>query len=490
MSDNFKLEDTEVSVIKGLTASDSVLKGLEMLGGISTIIKEGETVFIKFNLNNPGGFPTNTSIELLATVVKVCKHAKAEKIYLGSFPSKGITIKNVSNLLSLGEYFKNLGAELVFLDRSDLFDQKKLKPEQLNKIKNESFSKLNINEKELLVPKIIVDSDKLISINQVNVNPIFQINSSLLNLYSIVSPKFQEFELNNKHGGEYVLQDQYKTYLISNILDISTIKKPDLVINDLFYILEGAGPFIYSDSNLKKTNIVIIGKNTISVDLITLKVLNLDIEKCELIKEAYQRNISIFDLEKIKIHGEKLDEIDFNIKLCASKLEDISVKNFRVYTGHICSGCFKYAYHMLNFMKTYMVKDLKYNPNNILLIGRDPPEPEKFGNIIVFGDCAIKTTQNSEFRTVSKESKKKSIDDAKEKLTKKKKSQKKPKVKYQTNKQILELPGCPPDFFDCLNAFKKYYGRNNTPNLSIIKELLKILVNPNDKKNLKAMEVI
>ncbi|MFW9823109.1 MAG: DUF362 domain-containing protein [Candidatus Thorarchaeota archaeon] len=484
------MDDTEVSVIKGLTAPESVLKGIEMLGDISTIIKEGEKVFIKFNLNNPGGFPTNTSIEVLTAIVKACKHAKAGKIYLGSFPSRGITIKKISSLLNLEEYFKNLGAELVFLDKSDLFNQKKVTPEQLNNIKNEAFSRLNVNEKEFLVPKIILDSDKLIAVNQVNVNPLFQINSSLLNLFSIISPKYQEFELNNKLGEEYVLQDQYKINLISNILDISTIKKPDLVINDLFYVLEGAGPFIYSDSNLKKTNIVVIGKNVVAVDLITLKILNLDIDDCELIKESYKRNLGMIDLEKIKIRGEKLDDLDFNIELCASKLEDINVKNFRVNSGQICSGCFKNAYHLLNFMKTYAVKDLKYNPNNIVLIGRDPPELENFGNIIIFGDCAIKTTQNSKFRTLSIESKKNVIDDVKENLKKKKKSQKKPKVKYKPNKQILELPGCPPDFFDCLNEFKSYYGKNNTPNLSIIEELLKTLVNPNDKKNLKAMEVI
>ncbi len=409
MNTKINLENSEVAIIKGDTPQESVMKGIEMLGGISTFIEEGDKVFIKFNLNLPCGFPTNTNFDVLAAVIKLCKQAKAEKIYLGSFPLKGISTKKVSDLLNLEDYFRNLGAELVFLDNSNLFEGKSIKKEQLDTIKSESFSMFNINDREYLVPKIILNSDKVISINQVNVNPIFQINSSLLNLSSIVSPRYQESGLNQTDKSQDISLDHYKTNLLSNILDIYAIKKPDLVINDLFYMLEGAGPFIFKDSNLKKTNLSVIGKNAVSVDLITLKLLNIETKDYDLVNEAYKRNLGIIDLEKITIYGENLDDTNVNIALCKSKLEDISVKNFRVNSGQYCSGCFELAYHLLNFMKTNMVKDLKYNPNNVLLVGQNPVAPENFGNILVFGDCAINTTKNSEFRTIIKESKKKKL---------------------------------------------------------------------------------
>ena len=490
MNDKLNLENTEVAIIKGDTPRESVLKGFEMLGGISTFIDEGDKVFIKFNLNLPGGFPTNTNFDVLAAVIGLCKNAKAEKICLGSFPLKGVPIKKISNLQNLEEYFRNIGAELIYLDNSNLFDEKKLEKDQLNKIKTESFSIFNINNREYLVPKVILDSDKLISVNQVNVNPLFKINSSLLNSSSIVSPKYQESGVNKTDESEYLSRDRYKTTLISNILDIYAIKKPDIVINDLFYVLEGAGPFIYKDSNLKKTNFVVIGKNSVSVDFITLKLLNIETKDDDLIKEAYKRNLGIIDLEKIEILGEDLDENDVNIDLCVSKLEDINVKNFRVNSGKSCSGCFKSAYHLLNFMKTNMVKDLKYNPNNVFLVGQNPPEPDYFGNILLFGDCAINSTKNSNFRMITIESKKNVVDETKDKILKKQKSQKKPKTKIKTNKKILELPGCPPDIFGCLNMFIKYYGKSNMSNLSFLEENLKAWINPKDKKYLREMEVL
>jgi len=490
MNDKLNLENTEVAIIKGDTPRESVLKGFEMLGGISTFIDEGDKVFIKYNLNLPGGFPTNTNFDVLAAVIGLCKNAKAEKICLGSFPLKGVPIKKISNLQNLEEYFRNIGAELIYLDNSNLFDEKKLEKDQLNKIKTESFSIFNINNREYLVPRVILDSDKLISVNQVNVNPLFKINSSLLNSSSIVSPKYQESGVNKTDESEYLSRDRYKTTLISNILDIYAIKKPDIVINDLFYVLEGAGPFIYKDSNLKKTNFVVIGKNSVSVDFITLKLLNIETKDDDLIKEAYKRNLGIIDLEKIEILGEDLDENDVNIDLCVSKLEDINVKNFRVNSGKSCSGCFKSAYHLLNFMKTNMVKDLKYNPNNVFLVGQNPPEPDYFGNILLFGDCAINSTKNSNFRMITIESKKNVVDETKDKILKKQKSQKKPKTKIKTNKKILELPGCPPDIFGCLNMFIKYYGKSNMPNLSFLEENLKAWINPKDKKYLREMEVL
>jgi len=490
MKDQSDLKNTEVAIVKGNTPEETVLKGIEILGGISKFIEVGDQVFIKFNLCLPTGFPTNTNFDVLESLINSCKKAGASKIYLGSFPFKGISIDTISNLLNLKDYFNSLGADLVFLDNSNMFKEKNFKKDQLNEIKNKSFSKVTIKEKEYFVPKIITDSDKFIIVNQVNVNPLFKLNLSLLNSYSIVPPKYQEIGSNDNLDNDYVSLDQYKNNLISNILDVFTIKQPNLVINDFFYLLEGAGPYIYKDSNLKKTGIVVIGNNAVSVDLITLKLLNIDIQKHDLILEANQRGLGIIDSQKINLLGEKIEDINIIIDLCESKLENINLKNIIVNSGRFCSGCYKQAYHLLNFMKTYMTKDLKYNPNNTFLVGQNPLEPELFKNILLFGDCAIESTKNSNFRKIEKISKKDTANKKKSKKLQKSGSQKKEKIKVKTNKKILELPGCPPDILDCLELLIKYYGKNNLPNLYFFRKILEIIVNPKEKENLRVMGVI
>ncbi|MFX1379559.1 MAG: DUF362 domain-containing protein [Promethearchaeota archaeon] len=480
-----KSKKTNVVISKGNTPKESLLKGIEKLGGISNYISKDDQVFIKFNLNLPGGFPTNTNYDVLEALIIACKEAGADKIYLGSFPIKGIPIKIISDLLNLKEYFETLGAELIFLDNSDLFEDKNIDQDQLKKIKYESLSKVIINDNEFFIPKLILNSNKFISVNQINVNPLFKLNLALLNLYSILPPKYQAV---GKNIGENISLDQYKKNLISNILDIYAIKQPDLIINDLFYILEDAGPYIYKDSKIKKTRLMVLGDDTIAVDMITLKILNIEINSSELISGIQNKNIDSPQFSNIKILGEKVEDTQIDIGLCVSELEDIKTKNFIINSGKKCSGCFKQAYHLLNFMKSYMGKDLKYNINNSFLIGERPPEPNKAKNYFIFGDCAINTTKNYDFRTAIIESKKDLITGAKNKILKKSKSKKKATIKRKSNKNILELHGCPPNIVNCLELILKYFGKKNLPNLNLMTNVNEYWMTDQLKNKLKLWE--
>ncbi|MFW9867698.1 MAG: DUF362 domain-containing protein [Candidatus Thorarchaeota archaeon] len=494
MSGQSDLESIEVALVKGTSPKACITDGIEILGGISKFIKEGDNVFIKFNLQLPSGFPTNTNFDTLVAFVESCKEAGARNISVGSFPFKGIPIKTISNMLNLERFFNDLGVDLAFLDNSNLFTEKELKEEQIKKIQDESYSTITIGNKEFYIPKIIVNSDKLISVNQVNVNPLFKLNLSILNSFSIVSSKYQEIREEEEIDDKYVSLDQYKRDLISTILDVYSIKKPDLVINDLFYVMEGAGPYIYNDSSIKKTNIVAVGNDAVAVDLITLKLMKVEPYDNDLIQEANKRGLGVKDLQNITVLGEKVKDNVININLCKSKLEDIKIHNIKIYAGKMCSGCQHRAYHLLNFMKTHLTKDLKYNPKNAFLIGQNPSEPINNDNIILYGKCAIKSTKNSSFRKVIKNVDKSLIDETKKIILKKQKGQKRQKTNVKTkvkpNKNILEVAGCPPDFMDSVELLLNYYGKNNMPNLTFCKEIFDMWINSKINKNLKALGVI
>jgi len=470
--DQLNSDIAEVVITKGDSPEESVLDGIEKLGGISKFIDNEDQVFIKFNLRLPFGFPTNTNLDTLKAIIQSCNSAGAKKVYVGGFPIEGITVKAISDSLQLKYYFKNIGAELLFLDNSDLFSQRGLDANKLKAIKKRSFEYIKINNKNYIIPKIILESDKLISINQVNVDPIFKARLSLINSYSLIPNKYQRIENELRGGRDYLLKDQYKQDLASKIIDVYTIKKPSLAVNDLFYILEGAGPFIYKDSNLKKTSIVVIGSDAIAVDTITLKLLNLNPEHDFLLSIAKKRNIGITELSKIRIIGENLENIKISIEQCIYKLEDINLRNFSIKMGQICSGCFEHAYHLLNFMKTNMLKDLKYlSHKNSFLIGDNPLKSEKAdGNLLIFGDCAIKSAQNHTIRK------------------KKKKAAKKTKIKE--NKKVMEIPGCPPDIFNSIELLLKLYNKNDIPNLNLIEKLYSFFRPKNLKEKLERWEAL
>ncbi len=457
MKESSKVNSTEVAIIKSTDPSKLITAGIEKLGGISAFIEKGDQVFIKINLRGPYGFPANVNFETLRDLIILCKNSGANRIFIGSFPDYGMKTQSIVNILGIQPYLENLGAELLFLE-----DQT-----------NYPLIDHAIKEKIVKIPEVIVESDKLISFNQVNVDPLFKVSLSLLNSYSLVPNKYQRIEKVIRSGKDYLSLDHYKQDLISNILDIYSIKKPDLVINDMFYFLESAGPFVYRDSNLISPGIGIIGRDAIAVDLITLKLLGIDLSSSDILKEARNRKLGITNISNITITGESVENINLNVKFSANKLEDINIKNTTIKAGRICSGCFKEAYTLLNFIKTHMTKDLKYIKSQCFLIGENPPEPEYLDNTIVFGDCAIDTTKNHEFRKIRTTTDKNYVENVKGKIKKDYKSKKITKVKEKTNKCIIEIPGCPPNLYESLYSIQKYYRKSQTPNLAFYNNLIK-----------------
>ncbi len=443
--------EVSVSITTGDNPKDAVIKGINNLGGISKFIEKDETVFIKINLTSITGFPSNVNFNTLIEIIKLCKTAGAKKVYIGSFPYENLSIKDVSDELGLKEFLEYYGGELVFLDNSDKL---KISNEEKLKLQKDSFKEVEVQDFIIQYPKIILNIDKFICLNQVNVHPLFNIHLSLLNLFSCIPFKFRKIFAKENAEKDYIITDQYKKKLISRIFDIYDIKKPNLVINDLFHFMEGAGPFIYKDSKINPSKYIVCGNEAIATDYTTLKILGLNPEKNFLISHWIEKNIGILDLEKINLLGENLEEINLTFKQCKKRIEDIYVQKFNIKKGQICSGCFLQSYYLLNFLKTFLLKDLNYLPQCSYLFGANPLEPDSPNNIILYGDCAIKTTEKREFRTIEKEGR-----DIKTLFLKK-------AIMEKKNKRILEIPGCPPNIQDTLNRFLKYFKKNNLPTLN------------------------
>ncbi|MFX0074365.1 MAG: DUF362 domain-containing protein [Candidatus Hermodarchaeota archaeon] len=457
MKENSKVNSTDVAIIKSLTQHQLLRTGIEKLGGISSLIEEGDQIFIKININAPYGYPVNSDFESLRDLIELCKDAGAKQIHIGCFPNTGIKFEVIANILGFQSYIETNGAKLVFLEDQNRYPR----------------IDIEIENKIIQIPEVILNSDKLIIYNQLSVDPVFKITLSLLNAYSMVPKKYQTVEKVIRSGKDYLFLDQYKQDLISNILDIYSIKKPDLVINDLFYFLEAAGPYVYKDSNLLFTGLGVFGRDAVAVDLITLKLVGVDLMKSDLLLEVRNRKLGVTDISSITIIGEDLDNVKISAKLSTDRLDDITIKNTIIKAGRICSGCYKEAYHLLNYIKTHMTKDLKYVKKQHFLTGENPPEPESLENTIIFGDCAINSSKNREFRKIRTSRTKDYVESVKEKIKKDYKSQKPPKVKEKINKNIIEIPGCPPNLYKSINTVQKYYGKAQTPNLSFYNNLIK-----------------
>lgn len=452
MSEESDTSTTDVALTRGENPSEALVKGFDHLRGIRSFIQKNDHVFIKISFKRPYGFPTNVNYETLGNLISLCREAEAKDIYVGDFPSEDTDSVNLSEMTGLSKYIESKGALVAHLDNEEQFPRSKV-------------SRNNINFE---IPTLILNTDKLIILNQVNVHPIFICTLAYLNLSTIVPNKYQKIQKKERPGKDFLYLDQYKQDLIANILAISEIKPPNLVINDLFYVLERAGPLIYKDSHCKKSNLLIMGENIFAVDYITLKLMGIELSESKLLFEAQNYPTGIHNTKNINVLGGRIPEEQFKIQRCVSNLNDINTKNCFVGKGNYCSGCYEVAYHLLNFFKSSMVKDLKYIGPFSFLIGESPSKPDIKDNIILFGDCAIKSTTDRDFRKITLQ--KKNSKNIIKKLNKShKNSSSKPlKVKIVDNKHILELSGCPPDLNKSYDILIKYYRKSNVPNLKLI----------------------
>jgi hypothetical protein len=80
------------------------------------------------------------------------------------------------------------------------------------------------------------------------------------------------------------------------------------------------------------------------------------------------------------------------------------------------------------------------------LIGDKPPETELLGNIILFGDNAIESTKNYDFKKMKKSG---------------------------GVKNILEIPGNPPNINVSLKLLLDYFGKGKLPMLHFYQNLNK-----------------
>ncbi len=460
------IEYPKVVIARGNSPEETLSNAFSKFGEMTSIIKEGEDACILINMEGFYGFPAMVNLQTLKSLIDIVKQAGAHKISIGVLNRENIPIKLALDYRGLINFFNELKVEILYLDNSNYYIGERNKVEELKIIKERDFNVETKENVQYLLPREIVKNNHLIILNQVGVHPIFVLNLSILRFLDFSVKKSSHMQKEKKNRIEYCRSDEYEKELIKTILHNYSFLKPALVINDLFYMQESAGPCIYKDSNLKKTNTMVIGNNPLATDQVTMSLLGVDPENHVIIREAKHLGLIKYSFDSLNVIGENLEGMKREINKCA-KLKEIGVLNLYLRQGQLCSGCSEKAYHFLNLLKTYMLKDLKYIKKNWFFMGESPPDLEKAENpIILFGDCAIESTKRYAFRKISKVSKK--------------------KMKVKKNKKIIELNGCPPSISDCLIKLKDYYGKGNLPSIHSYLKMLKSIKFFEAKKKLDA----
>jgi len=283
---------SEVFIVDTTQGIDSAIKDmfshLEKDG--ESILKSSKEVYIKVNGID---FKKHayTSPEVLEIVIKNLKEIGASKIYVMENSTQGNMSRIVFAITGYRKVCKKTGAKAIYLDEE----------------KTETFTfkgKSNVEYilKTFRLPKTIV---KLME----NRDKYTYINLPKLKTHSMAGVTLG---IKNQWGypqhADRGIDHNYNLH--SKIVDVYEYIQPDITIIDG---IEGTihghyPPTALEDKLVKEFNILIGGRDTVSVDVVGARVFGLTLEDVPHLKIANERGLGEGDLSKIKVTGKSLDE--------------------------------------------------------------------------------------------------------------------------------------------------------------------------------------
>lgn len=118
--------DTEqVSIVKAKdNLSSAVIKSIELIGGIDSVIKKGDIVILKPNFVAPRRADTGvtTNLEIIKAIADEVKKCNAKPI-LYEFPGMEYDFENIYNFLGLDDFSRK--NEIYIYKKQDEFIKKK-----------------------------------------------------------------------------------------------------------------------------------------------------------------------------------------------------------------------------------------------------------------------------------------------------------------------------------------------------------------------------
>lgn len=227
-------DKTSFAVVKGKDTATAVRKAVELLGGMDSFVKKGETVFVKPNISwdrNPEQAATTNPL-VVETVVKMVLEAGAKKVIVAdntcndarrSYKRSGI--QNAA---------QNAGAKVPFMEER-------------------KFTRMNLNGdvlKEWEIYSEAVEADKIINLPVAKHHGLSGVTLSMKNLMGLI-------------GGR---RDLLHQKLSESIVDLASFFKPELTILDAVRILKANGPQGSTLSDVERRDTIAASTDLVKID--------------------------------------------------------------------------------------------------------------------------------------------------------------------------------------------------------------------------------
>ena len=377
-----------VSIVKGKFPPDRqdidsmVRKAVDLAGGLQGKIKKGSHVVLKPNLFAPYPPPISVDRRVVASMVKMAREAGAsrvtviEGVSVGTLMkrvrpsmtpcgmSRGFKTSEVMKLLGITKAVEEAGGEVLGVEDAE---------------KVEVDIKGGIALHKVNYPKVVLDADCFINMPAMKTHTMTMVTLSIKNLQGLL----------DERGRYYSHRDDLQQHMV----DISKIRKPDLVLLDGLLGMEGMGAG--EAGTAVEMGVIMASADTVALDSIASMCMGIDNPMVvSTTRLAAHDGLGTANPFLIEVVGETIAAVRKQFLLPANYTMPIDslvtglYPNIDIYIGGACSACW--------LMAALAEGLLAKVPQRVsLIVGVDPKIPPRLrtdmAHTFFLGECALAT---------------------------------------------------------------------------------------------------
>jgi uncharacterized protein (DUF362 family)/NAD-dependent dihydropyrimidine dehydrogenase PreA subunit len=282
----------EVSLVecKGYDQSEEcVKKAIDLIGGIESIVGQGDRVLLKVNLLLPATpqAAITTHPKIVETMIKLVKSAGGEPWVGDSSGGRGKTAESfeVTGIKAICEKYN---AIMINFD-------------------TEGVHKIEIPDgrilKELYVAKALFEADKVVCMPKLKTHALTLYTGAVKNMFGCVP--------GGKKSLIHAITDSDAERFAESLVDIYSKIPIHLTVMDGIVGMEGLGP---NHGKPKKSNIIVASKYSLELDAISSALMGFEPSDIPTLRIAQERGLGTIELDKINVMGENLKGFIVNYK--------------------------------------------------------------------------------------------------------------------------------------------------------------------------------
>ncbi len=256
---------------------------LAPLGGLESVVSEGDRVLLKLNLLSAKApeAAVTTHPAIVRATVELVRELGATPV-LGDSPGGGSTAASYKALLEktgIQDVVDNTGCELVRFDEA----------------KREVAATNTKTFKKLVLANAVTEADVIIGLPKLKTHNLTYYTGAVKLLYGYVPGLFKT---------EYHLHTANDINLFADLLlDIYETYPPALTLMDAIVGMEGAGP---SNGKPRKIGLILSSKSCTALDYVAVTIAGFDPMSVPTVRLAQERGIGPARLEDVRIYGERV----------------------------------------------------------------------------------------------------------------------------------------------------------------------------------------